>query len=96
MLHFAAGLRSPECVKITECLLKASADPNMTAVDEQLSFDSSLRRRKVRTSLSSEINLCYDMFCSRVSPAIPYKAKLRICIMELVNLSRDFQYFKKL
>ena len=45
MLHYSAGLRSPEGVMITKSLLQANADPNMIAMDESLSFEPPVRRR---------------------------------------------------
>ena len=49
LLHIAAGLRSPECVRLVELLLKAGADPNMTAQDENVGQEAS-KRKKVSES----------------------------------------------
>ena len=48
MLHYAAGLRSPEGVQIVALLLRANADPNVTAMDGHLSYEF-VRDGKVST-----------------------------------------------
>ena len=47
MLHIAAGIRCPEGVPIVESLLKANANPNITASDIHMSFEPT-KRKKVR------------------------------------------------